>query len=211
MATGELDARKDEPTVAGIALLDQAAERCGNRLEKAHVDQGFKDAVIIHGAVPGITVDVGKQPRGQGLRAATQEVGGRAGHRHADTASAPGARVQPSPRELGGPRLLGGYRVHGPPTHGPRLSLARHQAGRVNVSDLLRHLQATTHTENLQRQIVDLTVALVRARAHLTELQTAYKVVEGISAPVPNPAGAGYLPAPRGPLQRLPRSVLSGP
>ncbi|MFF6946327.1 transposase [Streptomyces lavendulae] len=31
---------------AGIALLDQAAERCGMRLEKALVDQGFKEAVI---------------------------------------------------------------------------------------------------------------------------------------------------------------------
>ncbi|GLW59008.1 DDE transposase [Kitasatospora phosalacinea] len=43
---------------AGIALLDQAAGRCGNRLEKVLVDQGFKDAVIIHGALLGITVDV---------------------------------------------------------------------------------------------------------------------------------------------------------
>lgn len=43
---------------AGIALLDQAAERCGIRLEKALVDQGFKDAVIIHGAVKDITVEV---------------------------------------------------------------------------------------------------------------------------------------------------------
>jgi transposase len=46
---------------AGIALLDQAAERCGFRLEKALVDQGFKDAVIIHGAVLGITVEVLKR------------------------------------------------------------------------------------------------------------------------------------------------------
>ncbi|MFD3621743.1 IS5 family transposase [Streptomyces sp. NPDC058676] len=43
---------------AGIALLDQAAERCGMRLEKVLVDQGFKDAVIIHGAVKDITVEV---------------------------------------------------------------------------------------------------------------------------------------------------------
>ena len=42
----------------GIALLDQAAERCGMRLEKVLVDQGFKDAVIIHGAVKDITVEV---------------------------------------------------------------------------------------------------------------------------------------------------------
>ncbi|MGW1658455.1 IS5 family transposase [Streptomyces atratus] len=43
---------------AGTALLDQAAERCGNRLEKALVDQGFKDEVVIHGALLDITVEV---------------------------------------------------------------------------------------------------------------------------------------------------------
>ncbi|WSN61617.1 transposase [Streptomyces sp. NBC_01362] len=43
---------------AGIALLDRAAERCGMRLEKVLVDQDFKDAVIIHGAVKNITVEV---------------------------------------------------------------------------------------------------------------------------------------------------------
>ncbi|MGC3005702.1 IS5/IS1182 family transposase, partial [Streptomyces sp. G35A] len=32
--------------------------RCGMRLEKVLVDQGFKDAVIIHGAVKDITVEV---------------------------------------------------------------------------------------------------------------------------------------------------------
>lgn len=43
---------------AGIALLDQATERCGMRLEKVLVDQGFKDAMVIHGAVKDITVEV---------------------------------------------------------------------------------------------------------------------------------------------------------
>jgi transposase len=43
---------------ADTALLDQAAERCGNRLEKALVDQGFKDEVIIHGALLDIDVEV---------------------------------------------------------------------------------------------------------------------------------------------------------
>ncbi|MER6076443.1 IS5 family transposase [Streptomyces sp. NPDC001817] len=52
---------------AGIALLDQAAERCGMRLEKVLVDQGFKDAVIIHGAVKDITVEVVRRnPDGKG-------------------------------------------------------------------------------------------------------------------------------------------------
>lgn len=42
---------------AGVAPLDQIAERCGNRLEKVLVDQGFKDEVIIHGAALDITVE----------------------------------------------------------------------------------------------------------------------------------------------------------
>lgn len=46
-----------EPS-AGIALLDQAAERCGMRLEKALVDQGFKEAVIVHEALLDIGVEV---------------------------------------------------------------------------------------------------------------------------------------------------------
>ncbi|MEU9028676.1 hypothetical protein AB0D46_14295 [Streptomyces sp. NPDC048383] len=37
---------------------DQAAERCGMRLEKALVDQDFKEAVIIHGALLDIDVEV---------------------------------------------------------------------------------------------------------------------------------------------------------
>ncbi|MFF1297497.1 MULTISPECIES: IS5 family transposase [unclassified Streptomyces] len=52
---------------AGTALLDQAAERCGMRLEKALVDQGFKDEVIIHGALQDITVEVVRRnPADQG-------------------------------------------------------------------------------------------------------------------------------------------------
>lgn len=42
----------------GTALLDQAAERCGMRLEKALVDQGFKDEVVIHGVLSDIDVEV---------------------------------------------------------------------------------------------------------------------------------------------------------
>ncbi|MET9471662.1 IS5 family transposase [Streptomyces sp. NPDC002922] len=52
---------------AGRALLDQAAERCGNRLEKALVNQGFKDEVVIHGAMLDITLDVVRRnPADQG-------------------------------------------------------------------------------------------------------------------------------------------------
>jgi len=43
---------------AGTALVDQAAERCGMRLEKVLVDQGFKDEVVIHGALMEIDVEV---------------------------------------------------------------------------------------------------------------------------------------------------------
>ncbi|WP_411573637.1 IS5 family transposase [Streptomyces fradiae] len=52
---------------AGTALLDQAAERCGMRLEKALVDQGFKDEVIIDGALLDINVEVVRRnPADQG-------------------------------------------------------------------------------------------------------------------------------------------------
>ncbi|WP_406511051.1 IS5 family transposase [Streptomyces sp. NBC_00161] len=52
---------------AGIALLDQAAERCGMHLEKALVDQGFKDEVIVHGALLDIDVEVVRRnPSDQG-------------------------------------------------------------------------------------------------------------------------------------------------
>jgi transposase len=52
---------------AGIALFGQAAERCGMRLEKALVDQGFKEAVIVHGALLGIDVEVVRRnPADQG-------------------------------------------------------------------------------------------------------------------------------------------------
>lgn len=55
---------------AGTALLDQAAERCGMRLEKALVDQGFKDEVLIHGALSDIDVAVVRRnpaDRGEGF------------------------------------------------------------------------------------------------------------------------------------------------
>ncbi|WP_432431140.1 hypothetical protein [Streptomyces hygroscopicus] len=52
---------------AGTALLDQVTERCGNRLEKAPVDQGFKDEVLIHGALLDIDVEVVRRyPADQG-------------------------------------------------------------------------------------------------------------------------------------------------
>lgn len=52
---------------AGIALLGQAAERCGMRLEEVLVDQDFKGAVIIHGAMKDITVEVVRRdPEDQG-------------------------------------------------------------------------------------------------------------------------------------------------
>ncbi|MFJ2154529.1 IS5 family transposase [Streptomyces microflavus] len=52
---------------AGTALLDQAAEGCGMRLEKVLVDQGFKEAVIVHGALLDIDVEVVRRnPADQG-------------------------------------------------------------------------------------------------------------------------------------------------
>lgn len=42
---------------AGIALLDQVAEHTGGMVEKALVDQGFKNQVTAHGASLGIDVE----------------------------------------------------------------------------------------------------------------------------------------------------------
>lgn len=61
-----------------------------------------------------------------------------------------------------------------------------------------------THSVVAKRQIDDLTVALVQARAHLTELHTAYKVVEGYRT-------RRRIPTPHGLLQRLSRSGYSDP
>lgn len=61
------DQRSAHDNAAGTALLDQAAERCGMRLEKALVDQGFKDEVVIHGALLDIDVEVVRRiPADQG-------------------------------------------------------------------------------------------------------------------------------------------------
>lgn len=43
---------------AGIALLDQVAERTGGIVRKALVDQGFKTAVVAHGTALGIDVEI---------------------------------------------------------------------------------------------------------------------------------------------------------
>ncbi len=58
---------------AGAALLDRVSERCGMRLEKALVDQGFKDEVVIHGALLDIDVEVVRRnPADQGKGFAPQ-------------------------------------------------------------------------------------------------------------------------------------------
>lgn len=43
---------------AGVALLDQFAEHTGGTVEKALVDQGFKNQVVAHGAGLGIDVEI---------------------------------------------------------------------------------------------------------------------------------------------------------
>ncbi|MER6216997.1 IS5 family transposase [Streptomyces sp. NPDC001674] len=43
---------------AGVALLDQVAEHTGGTVEKALVDQGFKNRVVAHGAGLGIDVEI---------------------------------------------------------------------------------------------------------------------------------------------------------
>jgi hypothetical protein len=188
---------------AGIALLDQAAERCGMRLEKALVDQGFKDAVIIHGAVKDITVEaVRRNPddRGKGFvpqpkRWIVEQANGALMlHRRL-----PGPRLRPPARQRGLPRLLGLHRRHAPPPCHPHPRLAqRGGAGRVNVSELLRLLQAehdetTARADHLREQIEQLTTALAETGARLAELTATRKVIDGLTPPeqAPTTAEAG--------------------
>jgi transposase len=170
---------------AGTVLFDLAAERCGNRLEKALADQGFKDEVIIHGALPDVTVEVVRRKPGrpgQGLRPAAEAVGGRAGQRHPDAAPAPGPRVRPPARELRLTRLLGLHREHVPsPHHNTRPGLARHPPG-GRVTEFLtvlqaRHDEAVVHADELRGQTEDLTSALAETEALLPELATARKAI----------------------------------
>lgn len=111
----------------GRALLDQAAERCGTRLEKALVDQGFKDEVVIHGAMLDITVDVVRRNLADQAKGFVpqEEMGGGASQRHVDVAPASGPRVRPPARQCRLTRLLGIHREHGPPPHDACTSLAR--------------------------------------------------------------------------------------
>ncbi|MFF2129752.1 IS5 family transposase [Streptomyces olivochromogenes] len=53
---------------AGIALLDQVAEHTGGTVEKALVDQGFKNQVATHGTLLGIDVEtVQRNPEDKGF------------------------------------------------------------------------------------------------------------------------------------------------
>ncbi|WP_443034829.1 IS5 family transposase, partial [Streptomyces sp. BE133] len=53
---------------AGIALLGQVAENTGGTVEKALVDQGFKNQVVMHGALLGIDVEiVERNPQDKGF------------------------------------------------------------------------------------------------------------------------------------------------
>lgn len=53
---------------AGIALLDQVAVHAGGTVEKALVDQGFKNQVVAHGAGLGIDVEiVERNPQDKGF------------------------------------------------------------------------------------------------------------------------------------------------
>ncbi|WP_329201848.1 MULTISPECIES: IS5 family transposase [unclassified Streptomyces] len=53
---------------AGVALLDQVAEHTGGAVEKALVDQGFKNQVVAHGAGLGIDVEiVARNPQERGF------------------------------------------------------------------------------------------------------------------------------------------------
>ncbi|MFC6680060.1 hypothetical protein ACFQE7_29535 [Nonomuraea ferruginea] len=78
---------------AGIALLDRVAAGTEGTVTKALADQGFKNAVVAHGADLGIDVEiVERNPAGKGFVPA-QEMGRRANVRHLDVPPASGPRL----------------------------------------------------------------------------------------------------------------------
>lgn len=145
----------------GIALLDQAAEKCGMRLEKALVDL-FKDEALSHGAL--IKRWIVEQVNGTLML-----------HRRL-------AREYDHRPDTSASRVLGLHREYESPSHLTESHLARLPgAGRVNIAELLAGLQAQ-HDEAIARagelrgQSEDLTAALAETEARLADLATTRKV-----------------------------------
>jgi hypothetical protein len=94
---------------------------------------------------------------------------------------------RPDNRRL--PRLLGRHRRHAPASHRPQPRLARRDgAGRVNISELLRLLQAehdeaAARTDRLRERIEQVTTALAETEARLAELIATRKVIDGLAPP----------------------------
>lgn len=127
---------------AGTTLLDQAAMRCGNSLEKALVDQGFKDEVIIHGTLLDIDVEVVRRnpvDQGKGFvpqpkRWVVEQVNGTL-MLHRRLAREYDHRPDTSTSRVYWASIA---KHDPPPPHHTRPHLARHPgAGRVNVIELL--------------------------------------------------------------------------
>jgi transposase len=173
---------------AGTALLDQVAERCGMRLEKALVDQGFKDEVVIHGALLDIDVEVVRRnPADQGKgflpqpkRWVVEQTNGTLmlhrrlareyDHRPDNSASRVyWASTANMARRLTSP------------------GLARHpRTGRVNVAELLADLQsrqdeATARAAELRARIEELAADLTETEARLTDLATTRKIIAEVT------------------------------
>ncbi|MFD6043415.1 hypothetical protein ACFWG7_19150 [Streptomyces koyangensis] len=174
---------------AGIALLDQASERCGMRLEKAVVDQGFKDAVIVHGAVKDITVEVVRRnpdDRGKGFvpqpkRWVVEQVNGTLMlHRAspATTTTRPATRL---PAPAGPPPPACSAASPPPPPPGRTTRIWPRERPRTPAAAADRHDETAARADSLREQIEGLTTALVETEDRLAELAATRKVIDDLA------------------------------
>ncbi|MBP2404179.1 transposase [Streptomyces syringium] len=181
---------------AGTALLDQAAERCDNRLEKVLTDQGFKDEVTVHGVLLDSDIEVVRcnpedQDKGfvpQPKRWIAEQVNGtlvlhrrpaREYDHHPDTSASrvhwPPSRTWPAASP---------HRV--PPGATPSdWPGGRHRApGGLQA----QHDETTARASELRDQIEHSTALLAETEARLSDLATTRKVIAEPEPPETNTA-----------------------
>ncbi|ELP62137.1 MULTISPECIES: transposase [Streptomyces] len=179
--------------IVGVVVLSGSDH--DNTAGTALADQGFKDEVLIHGAL--MDVDASRSyaatPRTR-ARASSRSPGDGSWSRstaRCSTAAWPASTTTgptPPPRVSAGPPSR--TRPAASP-HPPRL--ARHsRTGRLNVVELLADLQARcdetkARTDELRDQVAHLTSVLTETEARLADLATTKKVITACVPPGTEP------------------------
>ena len=186
---------------AGIALLDRVAAHT-TTVSKALVDQGFKGAVVAHGATVGIDVQVvERNPADKGFVPQPKALGRRADPGDPVLPPAAGPRLRAPALQFGVAGVLGDDRRDGPAAD---LHLRAVVAARVTAApDPGRHLldkidareQALTREAGeVQAQIDELTARLRELEEAVSDLQVTRKTLISLAGqddgqPSAEPAG----------------------